>query len=81
MLAVAGIAAVSLGACNRFRHHEPTLAPAAAIPPRDSGPPPVVPAPAPPPGRLAHMICRSSVDGRKVACGTPNAVMVGMKYD
>jgi hypothetical protein len=25
------------------------------------------------------MICRNSQDGRKVECGTPNAVMVGIK--
>ena len=36
------------------------------------------PAPAPPPARPMKMVCRNSQDGRKVACGTPGAVMVGM---
>ena len=46
---------------------------------------PVAAAPAPPlaaaPAKHATMICRNSQDGRKVACGTPNAVMVGIKDD
>ena len=37
------------------------------------------PAPPPAPARHATMICRNSQDGRNVACGTPNAVMVGIK--
>ena len=39
------------------------------------------PTPPPAPPRHATMICRNSQDGRKVACGTPNAVMVGIKED
>lgn len=44
--------------------------------------PPVKPAVAPSVGpvRVGTMICRSSVDGRPAKCGTPNAVMVGMKF-
>lgn len=44
----------------------------------------IAPAPAPPPpapAKKAVMICRNSVDGRSVKCGTPNAVMVGIKSD
>lgn len=33
----------------------------------------------PAPAKHATMICRNSQDGRKVECGTPNAVMVGIK--
>jgi hypothetical protein len=33
------------------------------------------------PARNATMICRNSQDGRSVACGTPNAVMVGIKQN
>lgn len=40
-------------------------------------------APAPPPvaapAKVMKMVCRNSQDGRNVECGTPNAVMVGMK--
>ena len=71
---LAALAAIgALGACRLFPHHEPEIR---HEPPR----PAVVVAPAPPP-RTAHMICRNSQDGRKVECGTPNAVMVGMKVD
>jgi hypothetical protein len=35
--------------------------------------------PAPPPARPMKMVCRNSQDGRKVPCGSPNAVMVGME--
>jgi hypothetical protein len=45
----------------------PKPAPAAAL------------APPPAPARMMKMICRNSQDGRPVACGTPGAVMVGMK--
>jgi len=34
--------------------------------------------PAPPP-KMATMICKNSETGSSVRCGTPNAVMVGMK--
>jgi hypothetical protein len=33
------------------------------------------------PAKVGVMICRSSVDGRPAKCGTPNAVMVGMKFN
>ncbi len=46
-----------------------------APPPR-----PVAAAPAPP-ARTGTMVCRSSVDGRPAKCGTPGAVMVGIKFD
>ncbi len=62
---------VSLAACA------PAPAAKAPAPPAQS---PAVAAPAPSP-RHATMICRNSQDGRKVACGTPNAVMVGIKED
>ncbi len=50
--------------------------------PKNVPPPvrPVVTAP-PAPAKHATMICRNSQDGRSVACGTPNAVMVGIKED
>jgi hypothetical protein len=35
--------------------------------------------PPPPPARPMKMVCRNSQSGRKVACGTPDAVMVGME--
>ena len=34
---------------------------------------------APPPAQNMVMVCRNSQTGQKVECGTPNAVMVGMK--
>jgi hypothetical protein len=38
------------------------------------------PAPAPPPPEKHFtMICKNSQTGASVACGTPNAVMVGLK--
>lgn len=63
-----------------------TLGPLAACAPAkapQANAPPAAAAPAPPPAppRHATMICRNSQDGRKVACGTPNAVMVGIKED
>jgi hypothetical protein len=61
----------------------PKPIPAAAGPAR---PPASKVAPAPPPAaptptRHAHMICRSSRDGRVVPCGTSDAMMVGIKDD
>ena len=51
-------------------------------------PPPQAPPPPKPaaatvaqPAKVGTMICRSSVDGRPAKCGTPNAVMVGMKFE
>ena len=62
------VAVLALGACSR-----PTPAPQPVA---------VAPAPPPPaPAKKAVMICRNSVDGRSVKCGTPNAVMVGVKSD
>ena len=43
-----------------------------------AAPPPAAPVAAPP-ARMLTMVCRNSQDGRTVACGTPNAVMVGVK--
>ncbi len=57
-----------LWACSPAPAHAPT--PAAAV--NRTAPP------APPP-KMMRMICRNSQDGRKVECGTPNAVMVGME--
>ena len=60
---------------------------ASACSPRGSAPsPPSPPTPKPvaaaaPPPKVGTMICRSSVDGRPAKCGTPNAVMVGMKFN
>lgn len=64
----------------------PTLAPLAACAPAPGSKTPQAPAPrpvaaAPPPARHATMICRNSQNGRKVECGTPDAVMVGVKED
>ena len=44
-------------------------------------PKPVAATSAPPPAKTGTMVCRSSVDGRPAKCGTPNAVMVGIKFD
>jgi hypothetical protein len=65
------IALSSAGGCSRppAPQHE-AAAPVAAPPP-----PPLAPA------KKAVMICRNSVDGRSVKCGTPNAVMVGIKSE
>ena len=55
----------------------------AACSPKPAAPPPAptpVTAPAPPatPPKVVKMICRNSQNGKSVACGTPNAVMVGI---
>ena len=50
----------------------PAPRPAPAPPPRAAVTPP-------PPAKMATMICRNSQTGAKVECGTPNAVMVGIK--
>ena len=68
---LAGVTA-SLDACSR-----PTPPPAAVRAPA----PPLAPAPPTAPTKKAVMICRNSVDGRSVKCGTPNAVMVGIKTE
>ena len=68
------LACAALASCGPANH------PAPPAPPPVAATAPAPPKPATPP-RLAHMICRNSQDGRKVECGTPNAVMVGMTYD
>jgi hypothetical protein len=67
---IAAALALAIGACSP--------APPAAPPPP---PKPIVATAPPQPVRSGTMICRSSVDGRPVKCGTPNAVMVGMKFN
>ena len=42
-------------------------------------PPPKATVAPPPPAKMATMVCRNSQTGAKVECGTPNAVMVGIK--
>lgn len=64
-LLLAALACASLCACSP-KSQTAAAAPVAA------------PAPPPPPAKPMKMVCRNSQDGRKVACGTPNAVMVGM---
>ena len=51
-----------------------------AQPPAPPPPKPAAAAPAPP-TKTGTMVCRSSIDGRPAKCGTPNAVMVGIKFD
>lgn len=46
-------------------------------PPQNTPAPPA--AAPPPPARPMVMICKNSQTGADAACGTPNAVMVGMK--
>jgi hypothetical protein len=70
-LGAAGMLALSLvflAGCGR--------APAGRAP-AAAAPPPTAAAPAP--AKHYTMVCRNSRSGRKVECGTPNAVMVGMK--
>ncbi len=67
-LFAAGVA-LAVGACS------PTARAPSPPPPR-----PAAAAAAPPP-KVGTMICRSSIDGRPAKCGTPNAVMVGMKFN
>jgi hypothetical protein len=64
------LAAGSLVACSP--------APQAAAP---AAAPTNTAAAAPAPARKVTMICRNSQTGAKAECGTPNAVMVGMKSD
>ena len=54
--------------------------------PQSDAPKPAAAAPAntavpPPPTKKATMICRNSQTGAKAECGTPNAVMVGIKTE
>ncbi|HEY5072201.1 MAG TPA: hypothetical protein VII63_09230 [Caulobacteraceae bacterium] len=64
-----------LGACAPAPDSHPREAAAAQASAAAANPTPAAPV------RHATMICRNSQDGRKVACGTPNAVMVGIKED
>jgi len=58
------------------------LAACSPAPQRQAAAPAVAPAPPPPPpAKKATMICRNSQTGAKAECGTPNAVMVGMKSE
>ena len=44
-----------------------------------ANPPPPPQAAAPAPVKMETMICRNSQTGASVECGTPNAVLVGVK--
>ena len=66
----------------------PTLVAACAVLGACSPPPAAAPKPAAaavdrpaPPAKAAVMICRNSQTGAKAECGTPGAVMVGMKTE
>jgi hypothetical protein len=63
--------ALVLAACSPPAAPSPPTAPAA----------PVAPTAPAAPAKTATMICRNSQTGAKVACGAPNAVMVGIKED
>jgi hypothetical protein len=60
------LAAMALAAC------QPKTVPA-------NPPAPQAAAPAPAPAKMQTMVCRNSQTGAAAECGTPNAVMVGMK--
>ena len=50
--------------------------------PANPPPPPQAAAPPPPPAvqsKMVTMVCRNSQTGASAECGTPNAVMVGVK--
>jgi len=49
--------------------------------PQAKAPPPAPPPVAAAPAKMMKMVCRNSQTGEKVECGTPNAVMVGMKAE
>ncbi|HEV7159202.1 MAG TPA: hypothetical protein VGN38_12655 [Caulobacteraceae bacterium] len=63
---------LALAACSPTPVHQVTTAPKVA---------PSPPPPPPPPAKKATMICRNSQTGAKAECGTPNAVMVGIKTE
>jgi hypothetical protein len=52
----------------------------ACAPPQDRRPR-AAPPPSPPPAKHYTMICKNSQTGAKAACGTRDAVMVGLKED
>lgn len=64
-----------LTSCQRA----PTAAPGAGSQTSQSAPQNAAVNAAAPPAKSMVMICRNSQTGQKVECGTPNAVMVGMK--
>jgi hypothetical protein len=60
-------AVAGLAAC------QPKTVPANPPPPQVSAPPVAAPA------KMVTMVCRNSQTGAAAECGTPNAVMVGVK--
>ena len=68
--AVSILSLATLGACSKPAQPAPPPEPAAAQP---------AAAPAEPPAKPMKMVCRNSKTGAKAACGSPNAVMVGME--
>jgi hypothetical protein len=67
---VLALCTLALAACSPAPVHQAPATPAAT-----PAPPP------PPPAKKATMICRDSQTGAKAECGTPNAVMVGIKTE
>ena len=49
--------------------------------PQAKAPPPAPPPVAAAPAKMMKMVCRNSQTGGNAECGTPNAVMVGMKAE
>ena len=72
--AVAALAVAICCGCSPGKPAAPQTPASAATP--NSTP---APSPTPAPAKMETMICRNSQTGQSVACGTPNAVMVGMK--
>ncbi len=60
---------LSLAAC------QPKSVAANPPPPQNAAPPPTPATPA----KMVTMVCRNSQTGASAECGTPNAVMVGVK--
>jgi hypothetical protein len=69
-LILATLLLVATAACER-----PSQPPTPPAPPVS----PTPPAPPAPPAKTYVMVCKSSRTGLKAKCGTPDAVMVGMK--
>lgn len=67
--ALSMVALAALSACSKPTEPAPAPAPAPAAAAQ----------PAPSPAKPMKMVCRNSQTGAKAACGTPNAVMVGME--
>ncbi len=72
-IVVCGLALIPLGACAPHSQ-APQSAPAPTAAPPAAASPPL-------PAKHAKMICRNSQTGGKAECGTPNAVMVGIKEE